>query len=903
MTHRVTVPLLAALLLASPARAASEREPVVYRISAPAPQTQILEIEATVPIGSLPSVELRMARWSPGFYKVEDYAAKVQSLSARTPEGLALEVEKTRPNRWRIKTEGARSRSAIVTYSLLCDQRSVTTNSVSPDLGVINGAATFMTLVEASPRPHEVYINLPPTWKDAATALDPATDGLPHHYIAPDYDTLVDSPIVAGNIETRAFLVNGSRHLLVDAGERPGWDARRAASDLERMITATGKLWGALPFKRYLFLNVFRPGGGGLEHRNSTLLTTNAERVQTPEGYARWLSFVSHEYMHAWNVKRLRPIELGPFDYETEPRTPSLWISEGATNYYAELMLSRSALWTPEAFLASLSDQIDRLQKQPGRLLQSLEQSSMEVWSNSFSGVNASDQTVSYYIKGHIAAFLLDAKIRSESRGKKSLDDVMRVALGRFGGARGFTPREFQETAEQVSGLRLDDWFKHSIASPVELDYEGALAWYGLRFTTKGSGTASETAWSLAPREDATTDQKARLRALIEPPMPAPAGSAVVEQRQPGTRAGAALVASFDGLGVGFKGPQGTTNVRQPSDNSLAVGLDQIVQIVNTRMAVFTKEGKPLYGPVPTNNVFRGFGGACESVNNGDAVVRYDQLADRWLIVMPTFTRAPARDDQPPVWTARPATYNSPVGRPGQPGAAAILFQPPPPGPEAASAPGTPTPPRRVETGPYSMCYAVSATPDALGPYYRYEFQRPLFPDYPRPAIWPDGYYVPTSTGDEVIQKHACVADRAKMLRGEPAAEQCVVIDGVNFLNNADLDGKRLPPPGAPNIMLAAGGTQLQNVLEAEAIFAWAFHVDWTNPAKTSVSGPQRVAVAPYHYLCDGQLTHCVTQPGTERRIDAQGDKLMARVVYRNLGGRQSIVAAHSINKIGRAHV
>ena len=194
------------------------------------------------------------------------------------------------------------------------------------------------------------------------------------------------------------------------------------------------------------------------------------------------------------------------------------------------------------------------------------------------------------------------------------------------------------------------------------------------------------------------------------------------------------------------------------------------------------------------------------------------------------------------------------------------------------------------------MCYAVSATPDPLGPYYRYEFLRPLFPDYPRPAIWPDGYYVPTSTGDEVIQKHACVADRAKMLRGEPATEQCVVIDGVNFLNNADLEGKRLPPPGAPNIMLAAGGAQLENVLEADAIFAWAFHVDWKDRAKTKVTGPERIAVAPYHYLCDGQLTHCVPQPGTERRLDAQGDKLMARVVYRNLGGRESIVAAHSIN-------
>ena len=194
------------------------------------------------------------------------------------------------------------------------------------------------------------------------------------------------------------------------------------------------------------------------------------------------------------------------------------------------------------------------------------------------------------------------------------------------------------------------------------------------------------------------------------------------------------------------------------------------------------------------------------------------------------------------------------------------------------------------------MCYAVSAGSDPFGPYYRYEFLRSLFQDYPRPAIWPDGYYIPTSTGDEVIQKHACVADRAKMLKGEPATEQCIIIDGVNFLNNADIDGQGLPPPGAPNIIIAAGGTQLKKVMEDDGIFIWKFHVDWQNSANTKVIGPEKIVVAPYHYLCDGQLTNCVAQPGTDRRLDAQGDKIMARLVYRRIGNRESIVAVHSVN-------
>ncbi|HZI28845.1 MAG TPA: hypothetical protein VFD64_11825 [Gemmatimonadaceae bacterium] len=375
-----------------------------------------------------------------------------------------------------------------------------------------------------------------------------------------------------------------------------------------------------------------------------------------------------------------------------------------------------------------------------------------------------------------------------------------------------------------------------------------------------------------------------------------------VEQRAPGHRPALELVASFDGLGVGFDGPQGPSNGRNPSDNSLAVGPDHIIQTVNSRLAIFTKKGtrfdttgRVLYGSVPTNTLFSGFTGTCEARNNGDAVVRYDQLANRWLVVMPIFRRAAARADQPPQWKGSDSVYLAPSGVQGQPGGASALVVPPRDTTTPGRGRGAGAPPA-ADTGPYSMCYAVSTSPDPLGSWYRYEFLRPLFPDYPRPAVWPDGYYIPTSTGDDVIEKHACVVDRVRMLKGEAATEQCVVIDGVNFLNNADLDGTQLPPGGAPNPMLATGGTQLRGDLDDDGIYAWSFHVDWTNPARTRVTGPEKVRVAPYRYLCGGQLTNCVPQPGTERRLDAQGDKLMARVVYRNVNGRERIVAVHSVN-------
>ena len=387
---------------------------------------------------------------------------------------------------------------------------------------------------------------------------------------------------------------------------------------------------------------------------------------------------------------------------------------------------------------------------------------------------------------------------------------------------------------------------------------------------------------------------------------PRNAAGAAVEQTAHGSRPSLELVASFDGLGFGFDGPQGLSNGRNPSDNSLAVGPDHIIQTVNSRLAIFTKKGRRfdttgrvLYGSVPTNTLFAGFTGTCQARNNGDAVVRYDQLADRWLVVMPIFRRSAARPDQPPVWKGADSAYVAPLGVPGQPNGSTPLAVPPrdttPPGAGRGRG-GAPANPPPADTGPYSMCYAVSTSPDPLGTWYRYEFLRALFPDYPRPAVWPDGYYVPTSTGDDVIEKHACVVDRNRMLRGEAATEQCLVVDGVNFLNNADLDGKRLPPNGAPNPMLASGGTQLKGDLDDDGVYVWQFHVDWTNPSRTSLTRPVKVDVAPYSYLCGGQLTNCVPQPGTDRRLDAQGDKLMARVVYRNLGNRESIVAVHSVN-------
>lgn len=503
--------MLATLLgVAQQVRAA---EPIIYTVKFPAPETHLAEVEAVFPASKRTTIELMMPVWSPGFYRVEDYASRAQDLSARTADGQPLTVEQPQKNRWRIVTNGAAS--VMVSYKLLCNGRSVTTNWVGADLLVLNGAAAFITLAEQTRRPHEIRLELATNWKRAASGLDAALDGNPNHFRAADYDTLVDSPIVAGDLSVREFTVAGSKHQLVDAGDYKQWDGQRGAQDLEKIVRATNAYWGGLPFKRYVFLNVFRQGGGGLEHSNSTLLTSSPN-MTTPT--LRWLSFVSHEYFHAFNVKRLRPVELGPFDYERPPNTSSLWISEGLTTYGADLVAARAGLCNTQEFLSLLSSNITSLQNAPGRLKQTLAQASLDVWNSGTSGVGRDTQNlVSYYVKGPVIGFLLDAKIQHATGGKKNLDDVMRLALKRYGGARGFTPEQFRQTAEDVAGIDLKAAFKTWLASTEELDYTEALDWFGLRFA---EDRQPAKAWQLVVRAEASALQKSRLQKWLGQPAP-----------------------------------------------------------------------------------------------------------------------------------------------------------------------------------------------------------------------------------------------------------------------------------------------------------------------------------------------------------------------------------------------
>ena len=475
---------------AAAAHAQTAPEPIRYAVSFPAPQTHYVEVTATVPTGRRADIDLMMAVWTPGSYLVREYERNVEAVTALGPDGRVLDVDKSKKNHWRVTTGGAPT--VTLTYRVYCREMSVRTNWVEADFAMLNGAPTFITLADLSPRPHEITINPASGWKRSITALPSA--GGEHHYRAPDYDTLVDSPIVIGNPAVYDFEVGGKKHSLVNVGEGGVFDGARAAKDLEKIVKQDLAFWGSLPYDRYIFFNMITESGGGLEHKNSTVLMTNRWATRTRKAYLGWLQLASHEYFHAWNVKRLRPAEFGPFDYENENLTRSLWIVEGFTDYYADLQVERAGLQTRDEYLEDLSNTIELLQTTPGRLVQSAEMASFDAWIKFYRpDENSNNTSISYYTKGTVIAFLLDAKIRAATKGSKSLDDVMRAAYQKYSGPKGYTEDEFRAVAEQVAGINLKPFFASAVEGTGELDYRDALDALGLRFKPASASSPERT--------------------------------------------------------------------------------------------------------------------------------------------------------------------------------------------------------------------------------------------------------------------------------------------------------------------------------------------------------------------------------------------------------------------------
>ncbi len=349
----------------TPSRVAAPTSAISYRLSFPAPATHYVEVEARIPVvptrdGRPDQVELFMAVWTPGSYLVREYSRHVEDLRASTPAGAALELRKVRKNRWRVHlSDDSPAAQIVLRYRLYAREMSVRTNFVDDQIAILNGAPTFVSVRGGQHLAHEVVVEPAPGWEAVVTALPAHPDGAPNHFVAADFDTLVDAPIVAGTPQVHRYEVAGVPHRIATFLADERWDGARVAQDLETLTRAHMEMWGQIPYREYVFLFVLSGAGGGLEHLGSSLMMGSPWTTKNRSDYIRWLGLASHELFHAWNGKRLRPLALGPFDYEHEVYTPSLWVVEGLTSYYDGLLLRRAGLVDDGEYLAELSRRIE----------------------------------------------------------------------------------------------------------------------------------------------------------------------------------------------------------------------------------------------------------------------------------------------------------------------------------------------------------------------------------------------------------------------------------------------------------------------------------------------------------------------------------------------------------------
>jgi len=459
-----------------------------YTLRFPHAQNHYVEVTAEL---EGPDPELFLAVWTPGSYLIREYSQHLEGFWARGENGQELQWEKTRKNRWRVQAHAER---IAIGYRLYARTMGVQSNWVENTFALLNGAPTFLALVGSS-RTYEVKLELPAGWAASYCGLESLG---PNHFRARDYDQLVDSPIYAGSPQVHTFEAAGRKHYLVNEGEAGIWNGPESAKAVERIVREYHRMMGVIPYDQYLFFNLLLEAGGGLEHLNSTVLITSRwawDNTEVPPLEAKlnpiprkpnrsnWLDLVSHEYFHLWNVKRLRPRELGPFDYENENYTRTLWVAEGITTYYGPLAVKRARLIDRATYLHFLSREITQLQNTPGRLVQPAETSSYDAWIKLYrQNENSTNTLISYYTKGAVIAWLIDARVRRLTGGGKSLDDAMRLAYQRYSGERGYTSAEFRRSVSEVAGSNLSAWFKQILETTDELNYTEALAWFGLRF-------------------------------------------------------------------------------------------------------------------------------------------------------------------------------------------------------------------------------------------------------------------------------------------------------------------------------------------------------------------------------------------------------------------------------------
>ncbi|RAV98457.1 M61 family metallopeptidase [Pseudochryseolinea flava] len=466
-------------------------------------------VDVTISITNIrgDTLSLLLPRWSPGYYQIMDYPNNVFDFAPTGSHNRALTWRKQYPNVWKIASKN--NSTVIVRYRVKSSDKFVARTTVTPDFTYLVPTSLIMHPERQIETPILLTVTSDKKNKTIATGLKKVTNQQ-HKLAATDFDNLYDCPILIGDIETlQTFTVKNVPHIF--QGYKLGnFDRDTFTANLQKIVETAVSIIDDIPYKQYTFLGI-GPGQGGIEHSNSTTVAFDGNAMATRESQLRMYSFLAHEYFHHYNVKRIRPIELGPFDYSHENRTKQLWISEGITVYYDHLILARAGLSTADELLKSFSALINHYESGTGKNFQTLADASYHTWSDGPFGRqgDAVNKTISVYEKGTIVALLLDLRIRTETAGRKSLDDVMKTVYYEYykKHGRGFTEEEFRKVCEHITKSKLTDFFDY-IYTLTPIDYTKYFTAAGLDFKENKDGKGRSLSFTVN-----STKQQAKILA------------------------------------------------------------------------------------------------------------------------------------------------------------------------------------------------------------------------------------------------------------------------------------------------------------------------------------------------------------------------------------------------------
>lgn len=482
---------------------AMQASKLTYHLSMPQPNSHYFAVKIDVQENTAAAQEFKLPVWTPGSYLVREFSKNLNQVRAIDAQGKELTVKKKAKNAWEVQCNGAASYTVF--YEVYAFELSVRTPYLDNTHGFVAGAGVFMYTEETRNQLGVLKIYPHASFKKVSTALAPAdfkSEPGCQSFVFKDYDQLVDSPIEIGNQQEFSFMAAGVRHRVAMYGEA-NYNIAELQRDMAKVVESATAVFGSNPNQDYLFIvhNV-TDGQGGLEHLNSCVLSVS-RWTYTGSNYLGFINLVAHEYFHLWNVKRIRPIELGPFNYDQECYTSLLWVMEGITSYYDELLLLRAGFYTKADFLNKLQSQINYVEGSPGSRVQPVAHASFDAWIKAYRpNENSSNTTMTYYSRGAVIGAVLDAYLIQRSKGKQSLDGFMQLLYQKYALdlKRGFSETEFEQELSNYCGEDMHTFFTQYVNGTAIIPYQKYFEPMGLKVTDQTS-TLTNFGAALEPGE------------------------------------------------------------------------------------------------------------------------------------------------------------------------------------------------------------------------------------------------------------------------------------------------------------------------------------------------------------------------------------------------------------------